>query len=63
MSKKYKAYIYTCDKHELGEFVRLTLYKEYLALTNFSKDVPHATNCWIKGCQEKAMQVRLVEVE
>jgi hypothetical protein len=59
---RYEAYFYACDSHSLGLSVRRLAAPEEEALRVLSRRVPHATNCWIKGCQAVATQVRLAEV-
>lgn len=58
-----KIYTYTCEKHPVGEYAREIAPDEAIALARFSRTVAHAGNCWVRGCQEEAAQVRIVEVQ
>jgi hypothetical protein len=56
---RFEVYTYTCDKHELGTFIREVDVEEWAELRLVSR--PHFTNCWVKGCQMPLTQVRLVK--
>lgn len=62
--KTLKGYVYTCDAHSLGELVRRVEAEEMGGIYDLGKTLrhDHATNCWVRGCQNELTQVRLVEM-